>query len=243
MNKYIFFSGALAVCLLLSSCAVQKSESSIPSEVSSASESSSSEPSSIPDDSDSSETESSESESSHLKLHDSDLEPPSEEVCQAAQSRIFADMSEEDIQLVKDTIHFWHMSIEGEFVNYNARELLQSPDSPAWQLWEDQTAAVQMPGDDGYLVTSYDVNTVISDLQKLVDVVQNEDFLSDLQSIQATIQTAVDQHSIDEMDHFHQLLHDCDYWLVNYGDTLEIAPPDWDGVNIYFDCLESLRYN
>ncbi len=59
-----------------------------------------------------SETES-ESTSYHLKLHDSDLEPPSAAVCLAAQERAFTDLSEDDIQLVQDTIHIWHMTMEG----------------------------------------------------------------------------------------------------------------------------------
>lgn len=38
-----------------------------------------------------------------------------------------------------------------------------------------------------------------------------------------------------------RLLHDCDYWLANYGISLKIAPADWDGANVYFGCLERLK--
>ena len=51
-------------------------------------------------DSEVSETES-ESTSYHLKLHDSDLEPPSAAVCLAAQERAFTDLSEDDIHWYK----------------------------------------------------------------------------------------------------------------------------------------------
>ena len=235
MKKSFLFVCLLIICFLLSACSENEKTRSSSSSSNSSSQVSSSSPKTV---SEASETESA---SYHLKLHDSDLEPPSASVCLAAQERVLTVLSEDDIQLVKDTIHDWHMAMESRFVNYNMRNLLQDPDSVAWKLWEDKDASVLIPGDSGPVGTLYDGAMIISELQGLVDVVQDQSFLADLKKMQDTVQAAVDKHSIDELDYFHRLLHDCDYWLVNYGTQLTIAPADWDGVNVYFDCLESLK--
>lgn len=237
MKKKILLGGLFLLCFLLSACSENEktlSSSSAPSSSSQVSSASSE------TDSEVSETES-ESTSYHLKLHDSDLEPPSAAVCLAAQERAFTDLSEDDIQLVQDTIHIWHMTMEGEFVMKNCREILGNPDSVAWELWENKDASVLIPGDTDPVGTLYDGAMIISELQSLIDIVQDQNFLKDLKKMQDTLQSAVDKHSVNELDYFHRLLHDCDYWLVNYGVQLSIAPHDWDGVNVYFNCLESLK--
>lgn len=235
MKKLILFGSLVVLCFLLSACSENEKTRFSSSTPSSSSQVSSSTSETV------SEASEAESYSYHLKLHDSDLEPPSASVCLAAQERVFIGLSEDDIQLVKDTIHNWHMTMEGEFVKKNRREILGDPDSVAWELWENKDASVLIPGDTGPVGTLYDGAMIISELQSLIDVVQDQSFLEDLKKMQDTVQAAVDKHSVDELDYFHRLLHDCDYWLVNYGEQLSIAPADWDGVNVYFNCLKSLK--
>lgn len=174
----------------------------------------------------------------HLKLHDSDLQIPSKGICLAAQKQAFSGMSKAEIELVQTTIREWHMELEWEFVNNNMRENLQDPDSQYWEAWE-HTGVIHY--DYISFVNDYDGATIINSLQKLVDVVKDSDLQADLREMQQIIQSAVEHHSIDDLDTLHRMLHDCDYWLVNYPAYLETPPGDWDGINVYFDCLESLK--
>ena len=32
----------------------------------------------------------------------------------------------------------------------------------------------------------------------------------------------------------HKIIHDYDYWAINYPVSLKIEPVDWGGVNTYF---------
>ena len=120
MKRRFFWGGLFLLCFLCPPAqknekTLSSSSAPIPSsQVSSASSET---------DSEVSETES-ESTSYHLKLHDSDLEPPSAAVCLAAQERAFTDLSEDDIQLVQDTIHIWHMTMEGELLWKNFSRIL-----------------------------------------------------------------------------------------------------------------------
>lgn len=237
MKKRAIIALLLMICLLFSACSFsEQNTSSVESNTST-----------IPSSQTNTENESvsstnSENETSgyHLLLHNSDLPLPDETLCYSAQEKAFTNMSEEEIQKVKDTIREWHIYMEWQFVDYNMREQLQSPNSPYWEKWE-HTGAILYPGEENPVENEYDGAAIIAIIQELIDIAHDETFISDFKQMQEVIQSAVDNHAIDDLDMLHRLLHDCDYWLVNYPAHLETPPGDWDGVNVYFDCLNSLK--
>lgn len=123
-----------------------------------------------------------------------------------------------------------------EFLERVGEEMVKAS-SPELEQWEREGIVTFAP-----LVYEDTGPAMIEQIQKAADGVKDESLLADLKTIQETMQSAVEHHRIEDLDTVHRLLHDCDYWLVNYPvKTLAIAPPDWDGINVYFDCLESLR--
>lgn len=55
---------------------------------------------------------------------------------------------------------------------------------------------------------------------------------------------AVDNHDIKGLWYALQVLHDLDYWVLNYPSHFpkgKPAPPDWKGVNTYFGVTKTLE--
>ena len=65
-------------------------------------------------------------------------------------------------------------------------------------------------------------------------------FADDITKAQELIDEAVKNHDIKSLWYAHQVLHDIDYWVLNYPIQYPkgvAAPPDWKGVETYFGTI------
>lgn len=192
----------------------------------------------------SSENTNSESSSSKtkaiLKLHDSTLKPPSEEQCKAAQKRVLSGLSTKERQTVQDDIRAMHMNMESEFIEKDIRTVLKSPSNPNWEFWE-HTGTVSIAGEET-VDNPRDGDTFIRNLQKIYDIAEDTDLKADIRKMQECVRSAVKNHDVNKLDELHKMLHDCDYWVVNYPVYFEkYAPVDWGGIDVYFNSLQCLK--
>jgi len=177
-----------------------------------------------------------------LKLHDSTLKPPSEEQCKAAQKRSLSGLSTKERQTVQDDIRGMHMNMESEFIEKDIRTILKSPSNPNWEFWE-HTGTVSIAG-EATVDNPVDGEVWIQALQKIYDIVKDTDLKADIQKMQDCVRSAVKNHDVNKLDELHKMLHDCDYWVVNYPVHFEkYAPVDWGGIDVYFNSLQCIKGN
>ena len=56
------------------------------------------------------------------------------------------------------------------------------------------------------------------------------------------MQSAIDTHDLEKLYEFHQIVHDLNYWLLNYPiKPFRPVPADWYGACVYFGVLESYK--
>ncbi len=178
-----------------------------------------------------------ESELTGKDYYQSDEIPPSEDECLAIQKEVLENCTDEEYRTIFENINWPHMIIESEMINSNLWDRLKDPDSDSWQAWERtgkmviNNVPIQNNRDKNYYLDSLD--TVIQILG------EDNPLIPDLEEMKNLIEEGVENHDVTKIFKFHQMIHDCDYWIISYPIYFEsIAPPDWSGVERYYNALE-----
>lgn len=178
-------------------------------------------------------------------LHKSNLKPPGKTELIAMQKVINSGIEKKDLASVKSGVHEIHMMFEAGFVYQTGNwiERLSDPHSPAWIYWE-KTGPIKLPGETEVVDNKIDAQTYIQQVESIKNKVNNQDFKTDMEVVKHFIAYARDKHNIMGLVYAHQVLHDLDYWLLNYPIYFppeKGGPPDWAGVNTYFGASATLR--
>jgi len=161
----------------------------------------------------------------HFKLHDSTLPLPDATTCKQAQKRALSGLGTDQVKTVQTQIHETHLYFEMEFVDENMVKRLRSPSSQYWEAWE-HLGTIQYPGSVP-IYNETDGDTVIADLEKVRVLEKDPAFQSDIVKMQELVRQAVQNHDLTKFVELHQMLHDFDYWVVNYPIYYpKLAPPD-----------------
>lgn len=169
----------------------------------------------------------------------SDATPPSEEKCLEIQKKVLGGCTEEEKETAIKNIHEYHMYLEGEIINHNLWDNICSPELDYWQIWE-RTGEMKVNGVP--IINNMDGDTYIDAIETTIGVLGEENPLTaDLRKMQEFMREGVLEHDVTKLYQFHQMIHDCDYWVLNYPIYFDkIAPPDWSGVERYYGTLEVL---
>lgn len=178
-------------------------------------------------------------------LHKSDTPLTNKDVVEKVQAELFKDVKKEDLERAKKTVYELHMSFESGFV-YEAESWIKKysdPNSPGWVFWE-KTGTIEIPGYKEKVYNEKDGKWYIQQLEEVKKTFTGKNaFVDDITKAQELISEAVKSHNIKSLWYAHQVLHDLDYWVLNYpiqypkGVT---APPDWKGVETYFGTVNVL---
>jgi hypothetical protein len=181
---------------------------------------------------------------SKTNLHESNVPLPDRETAEKVQGALFEGVGEEDLEKAKKTVHEIHMYFESGFVYEDWAEKYSDPDSPGWVFWE-RTGIIEIPG---YTEKVYNEKDGIWYIQQLEGVKQaftdKTALTDDIAKAQELISEAVKNHEVKNLWYAHQVLHDIDYWVLNYPVQYPegtVAPPDWKGVKTYFGVTETYR--
>lgn len=166
--------------------------------------------------------------------------PPTEQECKDLKTLIFQGLSDEEIKTVQKYIHEAHMYLESNIVNENLWKRLSNKNSDSWKIWEN-TGTVNVDGVN--ILHNRSGQTYIDELEEVKMILGNNSiFITDIEKIQQSMQDAVKNHDVAKLFLFHQMIHDCDYWIVNYPIHFDtVAPPDWEAVNFYYDSLFAFK--
>ncbi len=160
------------------------------------------------------------------------IEPDTDYILKV-QGELFENVSnEDDLNIIKKTAHSLHMYIESDI--FYTLQYSHKPDSPAWNNIDDD------PNDD--VIPAHTGEDFINDITMIYELLNNELCKNDIETMKEQMEYVLEAHDIETFYLIHQEIHDFDYWLINYPtENLEMAPPDWNGINVYFDVLECLQ--
>lgn len=179
-------------------------------------------------------------------LHKSDVPLPDKDMVEKVQAELFKDVKKEDLETAKETVHELHMYFESGFV-YKAENWIEKysdPNSPGWVFWK-KTGTIEIPGYTEKVYNGKDGNWYIQRLEEVKAAFADKTaFADDITKAQKLISEAVKNHDIKSLWYAHQVLHDLDYWVLNYPILYPKgvpAPPDWKGVETYFGVTKTLK--
>lgn len=164
-------------------------------------------------------------------LHKSEMKPPVKSACRQAQKQVLKGLKEAQLKTVRDTVREEHVRIEYFLLDHV--KSLKSIGSPVWQLLE-HTGPVSFPEGESAL-NEWDKDTIEANLNKVGNLIEDSGVKSDFRRMRETLDDAVGRHNLRGLFSYHEMIHDYDYWVINYPAHYPEAPvPDWGGIGVYF---------
>ena len=161
---------------------------------------------------------------------DTGLTPDKEQI-KSVQKNLYEGLTEQQITEVKKIIRTQHHGIESNLVFYGIS--YSGPDYAAWKRYDpevDASNSTVNPSRSGY--------DDIKDLERAKEILDKPIFTKNVDEAITEMKHAIETHDEQDLYHYHQILHDLDYWLISYPiGNFTVAPPDWHGVYVYFDIL------
>lgn len=168
-------------------------------------------------------------------LHDSNLEKPSEDTCYNMQKLILSGLSDVEITTLQTEIHNIHSSLE--FYLVDRTNILKDTNSI---YWEPATIDEIFTQPNGVKIQSNGFWEYRNLLQELLKLNLNDTTRNIINDIVSKLQFGMDNRDLSECFEVHKLLHDFDYWIVNYPiSSFTVAPADWGGIDCYYGLIEN----
>lgn len=169
-------------------------------------------------------------------LHKSDLDLPEESQCLKWQSKVLNGFTEEEKQIFCQNFKYLHLQIENFLLGRVSS--LKEPDSVYWEIYEldrDEVFTDPFTGTQG-IDNSYHI--MLDYFEALIATVKDEKTKTTIITLKSDYINAFKNHDIGSIFTVHEVIHDYDYYAVNYPISFSIAPPDWGGIDDYFGHLE-----
>lgn len=167
-------------------------------------------------------------------LHQSNLPEPMPSICKNANKIILSGMSNTDIDILKRTIHNVHSSLE-----YHLVERVQIIKNANSIYWEPEIKNEIFTQPNGEKVQSSGLWEYRDSLQNIKELEINDDLKTIIEDVLFRLEQGMNNHDISECFEVHKILHDLDYWIINYPiSSFKIAPADWSGINCYYRSIE-----
>ena len=169
-------------------------------------------------------------------LHKSDLEQPKKEQCLEWQKDALMGLTKSEKKEFCETFKWVHIQIE-EFLLGNA-SLLKEPDSIYWKRYELKRDEVFKDPISGTEAIDNTYHIMLDYFETLISMAKDTEIRNALMVMKSDYINAFKFHDIGSFFSVHEVIHDYDYYVVNYPISYSIAPPDWSGIDEYFGHLE-----
>lgn len=168
-------------------------------------------------------------------LHSSSLERPSDEKIKSVQSSLLSNLDDNELVVLKKQIHNIHSSLEFHLVD--RVNVLKDSNNIYWEVDSSSGVFVQP---NGLRLQKYGFWEYRDQIKELNELKLNDKLHDILSSALNKIQTGIDNHDLSECFEAHKIIHDLDYWIVNYPiSSFFAAPVDWGGLNCYYGLIEN----
>ncbi len=169
-------------------------------------------------------------------LHQSDIALPEKEICMDFQNQVLSGLTDDEKELVCKHLREAHTMMEILLIENVS--ILKEPDSPYWypnitgkEFTDPFSGEVYINGDACF-------NGVLEQLEKVADTIKDIETKKAFEIICNDLKSACDNRDIGSLFTVHEAIHDYDYFGINYPAHFELlAPPDWNGISVYFGCL------
>ncbi len=170
-------------------------------------------------------------------LHQSDMNLPAKELCLDFQNQALSGLTDEEKRFVCSQLREAHTMME--ILLLEDVSILKEPDSPYWypsitgeEFTDPFSSEVYLNGDASF-------NGVLKQLENVCNTIKDAETKESFEIICGDLKSACDNRDIGSLFTVHESIHDFDYFGINYPAYFELlAPPDWNGINIYFGHLE-----
>ncbi|MCI8397699.1 MAG: hypothetical protein HFJ52_08915 [Clostridia bacterium] len=165
-------------------------------------------------------------------LHKSELELPSTDKCNIAQSSALKGVSKDSQNYIKTNFGYLHSKIESLLLD--SVSLLKDTNSPYWPNFTEAGPHKEPFSPDTIVESDGGFSKVLEQLNEFIIVLQNEQIKNDLNKSCELLKNGINEHDIGKLFESHTIIHDHDYFVFNYPVCFSSAPPDWAGIHTYF---------
>lgn len=168
-------------------------------------------------------------------LHRSMLEIPSDDLCNKAQAIVLDGMTNSNISILKEEIYNIHSLLECHLVdNVQTRK---NANSFYWEFEVKDQIVIQP---NGLEVQSYGFWEYRDSLKEISKLSMSDTTKKILEDIIYKMEQGINNHDLSECFEAHKILHDLDYWVINYPiSSFSTAPADWGGIQCYYGLIEN----
>lgn len=169
-------------------------------------------------------------------LHNSSLPKPSEEKCLKWQQEALANLTDIEKSALCDNFKLLHINIENLLLG--SVVTLKEPDSVYWQRLELEENHKFTDPFTGVVSIDNTYHIIIDNFDKSISAVKAADTKKAIKTMKADFQNAVKNHDLGSIFAVHEVIHDWDYYAINYPISYSLEPPDWGGTDEYFGHLD-----
>lgn len=169
-------------------------------------------------------------------LHKSDLEQPKKQQCLEWQKEALAGLTEYEKKEFCESFKWLHIQIE-DFLLGNV-STLKEPDSIYWKIYELKRDEVFKDPISGTESIDNTYHIMLDYFETLISLAKDKEIRNALSVMKSDYINAFKFHDIGSLFSVHEVIHDYDYYVVNYPISFWVAPPDWGGIDEYFGHLE-----
>ena len=169
-------------------------------------------------------------------LHKSDLEQPKKQQCLEWQKEALAGLTEYEKKEFCESFKWLHIQIE-DFLLGNV-STLKEPDSIYWKIYELKRDVVFKDPISGTESIDNTYHIMLDYFDTLISLAKDKEIRNALSVMKSDYINAFKFHDIGSLFSVHEVIHDYDYYVVNYPISFWVAPPDWGGIDEYFGHLE-----
>ncbi len=157
-------------------------------------------------------------------LHKSGLQQPAKEQCVLWQKEALAGLNENDRKEFCESFKWLHIHIENFLLGHIST--LKEPDSIYWDIYELEKDEVYTDPITGTKSIDNTYHIMLENLEKLIVLAENKEIIDVLKTIKADYISAFNHHDIGSLFSIHEVIHDYDYYVVNYPISYSLEPPE-----------------
>lgn len=168
-------------------------------------------------------------------LHRNSLELPSSSNCLNAKEKLLYETSIDDTTFIQKEIRGTHGWLEHTLSDYVTS--LKNANSSSWNYQIIKQTSYAYNDKNAVLNSLFDYKEYLKEFNKK----HNSSLLKEIiEDIIYKCELAINNHDISECFEAHKIIHDLDYWCLNYPlNSFDSDPVDWGGISCYYGLIEN----
>lgn len=166
-------------------------------------------------------------------LHDSDIKIPDEKNCTNMQEKVLNGLNENEVEQINKKLREAHITLE--FLLMNGTKNLKQSDSIYWNLYNNAETITEPTGEELDFTANSCFQAIANNIAEIADVLLDKETKEIFKETYERLEKAMEYKDLGEIFKIHEVIHDFDYWIINYPAHYDTAPaPDWEGIETYF---------